>query len=361
MNNFFQKFCISLFLIFGLIIILPVQTVFAVDPRTRSLVENPPTPGELIEAVNQLRLENGLNTLSAHPALMQAAQWEADVINNGAPGHTHPPGLTLGQWLISLGYPLAGDLSQDGLRSENWTAGTELTVDEAIQQWLGDAPHTNTMLSASRTDIGAGVAVRTDSQGKPIYTLVIETAMQTGSGEQQWEAEQYLTSVPGTQSDLYGDATQAAAESQVSQYISPVLIETARPDGDVVHQVQQGQTLWAIAVAYGVRIDEIKRLNNLTTNEVWLNQDLLIQKGATQPVPTDTPTVTSTPLIQESTPLPTAAENFETEETPIPLDGSESRASGLDPTLLIFIGLVGLVGGTLVLMAMRENRRDADR
>jgi LysM repeat protein len=360
-NHFFQKLITSFFLIFGLIFILPVQVVSASGAGSRSQEISPPTPGKLIEAVNQLRLENGLNTLNAHPALMQAAQWEADVINNGAPGHTHPPGLTLGQWLISLGYPLAGDISQDGLRSENWTAGTELTVDEAIQQWLGDAPHTNTMLSSARTDIGAGVAVRTDSQGKPIYTLVIETAMQTSSGEQQWEADQYLTSVPGTQSDLYGDATQAAAAAQVSQYISPVVVGTARPDGDVVHQVQQGQTLWAIAVAYGVRIDEIKRLNNLTDNEVWLNQELLIQKGATQPVPTVAETAAAAPVSEQSTPLPTATAELRTSETPVPLEATVSASAGANTTLTIFIILVVLVGGALVLVAMRENRRDADR
>ncbi len=100
----FQNFFISVFLILGLGLMLPIQWVSAFGS------ENPPTPGELITAVNQLRIENGFNTLSAHPALMQAAQWEADVINNGAPGHTHTPGLALGQWLISLGYPLAGDI-----------------------------------------------------------------------------------------------------------------------------------------------------------------------------------------------------------------------------------------------------------
>jgi len=39
-------------------------------------------------------------------------------IANGLPGRWRPYGLTLGQWLISLGYPLAGDLTQDSYRSD---------------------------------------------------------------------------------------------------------------------------------------------------------------------------------------------------------------------------------------------------
>ena len=117
--------------------------------REHNLQTTGHTPTDLIQAVNQLRLDNGLNVLNPHPALMQVAQWEADAIAGGAPGHTRPPGLTLGAWMISLGYPLGGNIALDGYRSENWVAGSELTVDEAIQLWLGDAPHTNTMLSAS--------------------------------------------------------------------------------------------------------------------------------------------------------------------------------------------------------------------
>ncbi len=140
--------------------------------------DNPPTPSEVIQAVNQLRIANGLLPLNTHPVLMQVAQWEANAIAGGAGGHTRPNGLTLGQWLISLGYPLSGDLSLDGYRSENWIAAD--TAQQAVEVWLGDAPHTNTMLSPDRSDIGAAVAV-----GDQIY-IVIETALQTNSGQMQY-------------------------------------------------------------------------------------------------------------------------------------------------------------------------------
>ena len=141
----------------------------------------------MIEAVNALRIANGLLPLNTHPVLMQVAQWEANAIAGGAPGHTRPNGLTLGQWLLSLGYPLSGDLSLDGYRSENWIAAN--TAQQAVELWLGDGPHTNTMLSPDRSDIGAAVAV-----SDQIY-IVLETALQTNSGEMQFDAYEILTAI----------------------------------------------------------------------------------------------------------------------------------------------------------------------
>ena len=42
--------------------------------------ESPPTAAEVIEAVNALRIANGLLPLNTHPVLMQVAEWEASAI-----------------------------------------------------------------------------------------------------------------------------------------------------------------------------------------------------------------------------------------------------------------------------------------
>ncbi len=160
----------------------PIERIYA-RPTSQEA-----TAADVIKAVNALRVANGLHPLNSHPALMEIAQWEANAIAGGAPGHTRPLGLTLGQWLISLGYPLAGDLSLDGYRSENWVAAH--TAEEAIQLWLGDIPHTNTMLSPDRSDIGAAIAV-----SDQVY-IVLETALQTNSGEKQTDASGLLTALP---------------------------------------------------------------------------------------------------------------------------------------------------------------------
>ena len=259
--------------------LLPSEIVFA-GPFAEA---DTPTAAQVVEAVNTLRINNGLSPLNVHPVLMQVAQIEADGIANGMTGHWRPDGLTLGQWLISLGYPLAGDLSQDGFRSENWLAAR--SADEAIQAWKGDGEHSNTMLSPDRSDIGVGIAV--DDQ---VYIILI-TALQTGSGKMQSAAYPLLTQVA---SSISG----AAEGSLMSEYINPVVLNTARPDGDVIHKIQYGQSLWSIAIAYHTTIDQIRLWNNLGQDTtVYEGQVLLVQKSATQPPPaTLTPRAPSTPL-----------------------------------------------------------------
>lgn len=269
--------------------------------------ESAPTPAELINEVNALRLANGLNALAVHPVLMQIAQEEASGIASGMPGHWRPNNLTLGQWMMTLGYPLSGDLSQDGYRSENWTPAQ--TSKDAVQAWLGDEPHTNTMLSPYRSDIGAGIVA---SEGG--YIFVIETALQTTSGQMQSNANAILTGIPLTQQAYNAGATLAAENGTLPQYSLPVAIATANSGGDVIHEVQYGQTLWSIAITYGTTIKEIQRLNNWNTDDVYVGQQLLVMKGATPP-----PQVTSASVVSAFVtpqPIATATRTASSSATP---------------------------------------------
>lgn len=272
--------------------------------------ESTPTPAELINEVNALRLANGLNALAVHPALMQIAQDEASGIASGMPGHWRPNNLTLGQWMMTLGYPLSGDLYQDGYRSENWILSQ--SSKDAVQGWLGDEPHTNTMLSPYRSDIGAGIAATEDG-----YILVIETALQTTSGQMQSNANAVLTGIPLTQQAYNAGATLAAENGTLPQYSLPIALATANLGGDVIHEVQYGQTLWSIAITYGTTIKEIQRLNNWDSDDVYVGQQLLVMKGATPPpqvtpasaasaFPTLQPTATATTLATSSATPPNA-------------------------------------------------------
>ena len=302
-------------------LILPKE-VFA-RPASQS---DMPTPAEVIDAVNNLRLAYGVPPLRTHQILMQIAQTEADGIAAGMPGHWRPNNMTLGQWMLSLGYPLLGDLSQDGYRSENFSFGDASTID-AIESWRGDEPHLNTMLSTNRSDIGAGIALMEDGS----YVFVIETAWQTKSGKMQWDAYPILTGIPLTQAAFSGNATQVAGsgggDGSVPQYINPVAINTALSDGNVYHKVQYGQTLWSIAIAYGTTIDKIRALNNLgSDNPIYPNQVLLIQQGATQPSPaTSTPASTPTVLASIVPSFPTATPSSSATMTAIPVSTTSNE------------------------------------
>ncbi|HNK63730.1 MAG TPA: LysM peptidoglycan-binding domain-containing protein [Anaerolineales bacterium] len=256
----------------------------------------PPNPAEIINAINALRASYGLSTLNAHPILMQIAQEEASGIASGLPGHWRPRGLTLGQWMISLGYPLSGDLTLDGYRSENWVQA--YTAEDAVNVWLGDDLHTNTMLSTERSDIGAGVAVGEDS-----FYIVIETALQTRSGQMQSNAYAILTGIPMTQQAYSAMETQAAANGVLPQYSVPVAMSTPLSNGKVYHEVRYGQTLWSIAIAYGTTIKQIQSLNNLGDSiVVYEGEVLLVQMGATQPAPSSEATVALAPTTLTSYP-----------------------------------------------------------
>jgi LysM repeat protein len=303
---------------FFLVWLLPATRALAGPPglppyqeeETATEEASTPTPSviypiDIINAVNNLRIENGLPTLAVHQALMDVAAQTANAAaaSGGATGHYRPCNLTLGQMLLVRGFALWGDLSQDGYRSENWV--TANTVEEAISFWSSDDLHLDTMLDTHRSHIGAAVAV-----GDQVY-MVIVTALQTPSGKMQWGADLYLTPAAATQSACTSGVARNGANGNpgdLSQYSVPVVLSTARPDGDVIHEVKYGQTLWSIAIDYGITIEQIKRLNNLTSDTVVPGWTLLVKKGATQPVYSPTPFATFDLVKQDLiTPTPPLA------------------------------------------------------
>lgn len=322
-----KRFSIPRTLTFIFLLLLVFSRLFSEKIYSIAYAQDtPPSPAQVIEAVNALRIDAGLYPLSVHPVLMQVAQTQADGIANGLPGHWRPDGLTLGMWLISLGYPLAGDLTQDGYRSENW--GTARSVEEIIQGWLGDAAHTNTMLSPERSDIGVGISVSDQTY------IVLETALRTASGEMPPSAYPLLTQVASP-----GGVTEQGL--LLSQIIKPVVLSTARPNGDVVHQIDFGQSLWSIAIAYQTTIDQIRAWNNLGEETIiYEGQYLLVQRNATQPPPpTATPRASATPVHTE-----TARQTFPSVTptlTPVETDAA-AQGAAKDEANAVWVGIIVL-------------------
>jgi len=309
---------------------------------TVTLEASLPTPAEIINAVNTLRLSNALHPLAVHAALMQVAADQANALaaTGGMIGHERPCGMTLGQDLLSRGYPLLGDLSMDGYRSENWVAAP--SAEAAVQIWLGDFLHANTMLSPDRSDIGAAVAM-----GDQIY-LVIETALSTGSGLMQHDAYPILTGIPMTQAACVGMITQAASYGLSSQDILPVTRNTAMPDGVVMHEVRYGQTLWTLAMQYDSTIAEIKSLNHLSSDVISPGQKLIVKTGATQPAHeaiTNTPSLTATRTVATAVVQPSAFPGTAT--ATVPQEGNPPPARS---NRILILALV--VGSSLLLAGL---------
>jgi uncharacterized protein YkwD/LysM repeat protein len=246
------------------------------------------SPVDLVNAVNALRAAYGLPAYSINSILMLTAQSQSDFMaSTGNVTHTGAGGSSFTDRLLTVGYPLGGNLALGGFRSENIMAGIiSLSAQSAVEAWMGDAPHQNTMLSQALTEIGAGVSV---VNGRVYY--VIDCARPSTSG-----APPDSTSV-----------VESGAAIPANEALSPIVLSTPNSNGDVIHEVQAGQTLWQIAISYSVKIDDIKRLNNLFDNNIYPGNKLLIKNEIT---PTSVPLETVTPeptsiAIPSATPIPT--------------------------------------------------------
>lgn len=319
-------FCITLVLVV-LVSLVPSQIALA-DASTSLAMQA--TANELIAAVNSLRIANGLPVYSVNSILMQVAQDQANYM--AATGQVaHRPGLT--QRILDAGYPLAGDLSQGGFRAENITGGDK-TAAQAVQEWTGDSLHLNTMLSPNLTEIGAGVAKVGNT-----YYLVIDCAQPTTSGQPQ----------------VYTPDPNSPAEesSSLMDFIVPITTSTPDANGLVYHEVQYGQSLWAIAIEYGVKIDEIRTLNNLGPGtDIYQGERLLVWKGA----PPSLATATSTAVIIPTDSIPVLSPTSFPTMTPSitatavifaePKEGSSVTgiAIGIVLVTLLFAGMLTWLG-----------------
>ena len=311
------------------------------QPASARPQANITSPSQLIDAVNSLRLANGLAPLPVHPILMQTAQSQADYM--AATGNvTHArPGGTYTQQLLSLGFPLAGDLSAGGFRSENILNTYGPLVWDAVPGAWQDAEHMNTMLSGNFTHIGAGVSQSGDS-----YYYAVDTAAATSSGQQQESAAAVMTSAP------------SGSSSGISEFMVPVTVSTPNPDGTVIHKFQYGQSLWSIAIAYGTTIKNIQSLNGMGGDQtVYQGQELLVMTGATQAaLPTSAPTVEATltfapTQIQESTPASEPAIAF----TPTLFAEEEPANEGGSSRMIVIVLIVAaFVGAGMAVWLIRE-------
>jgi len=275
---------------------------------------------DLIAEVNALRIANGLTPYTINPILMQLAQEQANYM--AATGQVaHRSGLT--QRILTAGYPLAGDLSQGGFRAEN-VSGAQ-TAAQAVQRWTGDALHLNTMLSPNLSEIGAGVA----QVGDRHYMTILCAQPTTGGIPQAYTPNPDSVA---TESFSPGD------------FIVPITVSTPDGSGMVYHEVQNGQSLWSIAIAYGVKIDDIRMLNNLGAGiEIYQGEKLLVRIDAP-------PETTLSPNASPAATTPSAISMVVSTDTVIvpsftefPISKPQPQASNTMAGMAIGIALVAIL------------------
>lgn len=325
-----RKIGLIAFVVLLLAVFIPIHPVSSAQKTVSNSYD-------LIAAVNQLRATNGLPALQVDAALMSSAQGHSDYQ------------ASIGTWTHEGS---GGSRPKDRAMAAGFGAGStvyisenvaELTADGTLDYLLytvwSDAVHWNTMINSQYTHVGAGVAQ--GSNGLVYYTLDVG----------------YIAGNPAnyTPGPSYTPAT--GDQSSVNNEVMPVVTSTPRADGLVVHVVEPGQSLWSIAIAYGVKIDQIRQLNNMdaTSNDVWVGKELIISQAATAtatlipsatvPLPTRTPLPTNSPHPPFATRTITPTSTF----TPLPpppvinmlLHGN--RTAGIIVLSLCVLGLVGVI------------------
>jgi hypothetical protein len=85
----------------------------------------------------------------------------------------------------------------------------------------------------------------------------------------------------------------------------PIYTPTPGPDGRIIYVVKQGDTLIGISIISGLTVDQIRELNNMTDDNIYEGQKILLGlAGPAEVTITPGPTPTSTPLLPTPSPKP---------------------------------------------------------
>ncbi len=232
---------------------------------------------QVFQLVNQVRAEHGLTPFQLNQALTTAAQNQANFnANNSYYGHTGQGGSSPQDRANAAGYV--------GYVVENVVGGTSLTPQQGVTWWINSPIHYNTLITTRYTEAGTGYA--TDGSQNH-YTLVV-----------------------GRRSDQPINSTGSNQPSGPPALVVPITLSPPGEDGSIVHKVRSGQTLWAIAARYNVRLDTLLLYNNLNeTSFIRPGDELLIQLAEGQsPPPTPTPPLTH--IVREGETLWTVAARY---------------------------------------------------
>ena len=324
--------------------LLLILSVFLL-PSTASARDVKPAPAldayELIAEVNALRVSNGLPPYTINATLMSVAQAHTNYqASTGTVTHYGADGSSPFERALAAGYPVGGTLSAGGYYSENIQAGMNLTPQQAVQAWQGDAPHLNTMLGSHLTEVGAGVV---DSGGYIYYTLDASTP---ANGSPSYTPD------PNETPDGNGALPTL-------DLIMPVITSTPGDDGKVIHQVQVGQSLWGIADIYGTTVQEIRALNNMSVEEAIYPGELLLIRTVPTEIPS-TPTLAATGTSPAITPgltetsIPTLVSTLIAEEMPAAQTSQKVEIKGGFGTVILIIFVALLMAGVVTWLSGRE-------
>lgn len=199
---------------------------------------------DLLGRVNNLRASVGRAPYSINGALSAAAQSQAQwIVETGNVSHTRPDGSGPRTRALNAGYPSTQV-------SENIYAGTNASVDSAWVFWVNSSIHYNGLVNAAYNEVGIGAAY---GAWGAAYVMVFGN-----SGGPPPPPPQSLASGASGSNNSASSAAAAAP---------PSYVVGLDENGNIMHEVQPGDTLGDIALIYGYTWDDLPTmmaLNGLT-------------------------------------------------------------------------------------------------
>ena len=192
------------------------------------------TPAQqILNDVNQARIDNGLPPLVVSPLLTTAAQRHVDdVVANGNWGHYGSDGSNIQLRVARVGYSTSSV-------SENWVAVSDPS--QAIVWWMNDWIHRVNILEPRWDEIGVGAA----QTGNGFWILVTDFGNIDGGA-----LPPVVESAP---------VTQLTAAADIS-------VQSVPANGE--YTIQGGDTLLGIAIRFGLDWQDIALANTMQEDDL---------------------------------------------------------------------------------------------
>lgn len=264
--------------------------------------------------INRLRIEAGLPPLAVHPLLNLAVNLHIhDMVTTGHYGHSGSDGSNVHLRITRTGYAI------NGWAGENWVVSK--TVDQGVGWWMTDPPHRDNVLNRSYKEMGlgtyphpkgwglilvvdfttgsknqeAGIALVPDNATAPMPQVVVAAppaipqngaryTVQQGDTLYSIGARYGLTWQQMARANGLGEFSVLKVGSQivlpgvdsVDQQIasapltqSAAVAETTTVNVDeVFYTVVEGDTIYGIALRYGVNWETLATYNNFAENSI---------------------------------------------------------------------------------------------